>query len=114
MVRPGIGVVHAVLEVGLHPRAGADAGVFRIPPGGEPAGGAPLDRVHRGVAGVGVRVLAAAVVEAAPLVHVVRRGDHVNALGVRTGRGVLGVVDAVADTGGDLHAVRLVPADGDR
>src|SRR6185312_2947691 len=45
LVGARVGVIHAVLQVGFDPRAGADATA-------KPAGGAPLDGVHRGIAGV--------------------------------------------------------------
>ncbi|CAM5284145.1 hypothetical protein SCANM63S_07256 [Streptomyces canarius] len=74
----------------------------------------PVDGVHGGVARVGVGVLAAAVVEAAPLVRVVRRRHHVDALGLRTGGHAVRVVDPVADTGLDLDTEDLVTARGHR
>src|SRR5205823_13940110 len=58
LVGAGVGVVHPVLQVRLHPRSTTDA----VP---EPAGGAPLDGVHGGVAVIAVVRLAAAVVVAA-------------------------------------------------
>ncbi len=61
-----------------------------------------------------MRVLAAAVVEAAILVDVVRRRHHVDTRGVRAGRRVLRVVDPVPDAAGHLDAVRLVTGDGQR
>lgn len=98
---------HAVLQIGLDPRAAAGASA-------EPAGGAPVDGVHGGVAGVGVGVLTAAVVEAAPLVRVVRRRHHVNAFGLGSGGHAARVVEPVADAGGDLDPEDLVAGRGHR
>ena len=108
VVRPvgtGSAGVHAVLQIGFYPRAVAGASA-------EPAAGSPVDRIHGRVAIVFVVVLTAAKVEAAPLVHQIRRGHHVNPLALGASRHAPGVVDAVADALGDLDPIEMVTGDG--
>ncbi len=97
----------AVLQVGHDPGAVAAARAPALVV-------AEVEGLHVAVAGVQAVGLGVAVVEAAAAIEVRAVEDGVHALGLVAGGDAVGVVVAVARPGGDVDAVRLVPADGDR
>src|SRR6202035_5746056 len=102
---PGVAEVHAVFYVGPHPGTGAGA-VAR------PAVSAVVDRVHRGVAVVGVVGLALAEVEAALVAGDVGGHDRVQPVGLSAGGQIAGGVIPVAGTElVEVDPVRRLAAD---